>query len=73
MNKHLEEVTPKKLIDFREDPENFTTFASSLGNRGFVRLGVSGKGNYITKLAGEPIIEYANSLQAVEAYKKLIS
>ena len=73
LEKHLKEVTPKALREFREDAELFISFASSRGKNGFVQIGVNGKGNYVTKDRRNKIIEYVNSLQAVEEYNRLLS
>lgn len=73
LEKHLQEITPKALREFREDTELFMTFASSSGKNGLVQLGVNGKGNYITKHRRNKIVEHANSLQAVQEYTKLLS
>lgn len=73
LEKHFEGITPEKLKEFREDPTLFVTYASSTSKNGFLELGLTGSGNYATRLSRKDTLVHKTPLQAVEHYKSLLT
>jgi hypothetical protein len=68
---HLENVTPENLESWREE-DSFSSFASATSKKGFVNIGVNGKGTYFVSLKGDVLL-FNTAKEAVERYTELVS